>query len=168
MGKVTHGLYGHPLYRMWNAMIQRCYNPKQKCYPNYGGRGIRVCNRWRDVRSFIEDIEKELGPRPADYSFDRIDVEGDYAPGNVRWASRSTQGRNTRKRPTASSGYRGVSWYPSLGRWVAQLGKRNDKKIRTHIGYFEDELEAARAYDAAARTEYGHDWPYVNFPKGEG
>lgn len=65
-------------------------------YPNYGGRGITVCERWQDPRLFVEDIERDLGPRPDGLTFDRIDNDGNYEPGNVRWATRSVQNSNKR------------------------------------------------------------------------
>lgn len=84
---VTHGLAGHPLYDTYRHMLERCENPEDKRYARYGGRGIRVCARWHDLRLFIEDIERDLGPRPDDMTLDRINVDGDYRPGNVRWAT---------------------------------------------------------------------------------
>lgn len=93
-----HGLSKHPLYHMWNGMLQRCENPRDAGYPNYGARGITVCDRWHDLRLFIEDIDRLLGERPARHSLDRYpDNDGNYEPGNVRWASPSEQTRNSRK-----------------------------------------------------------------------
>jgi hypothetical protein len=82
-----------PEYRAWQNMKQRCFNPKDVSYARYGGRGITVCQRWLDsFAAFLEDV----GPRPdPSLSLDRIDADGHYEPGNVRWADRSTQARNT-------------------------------------------------------------------------
>lgn len=91
----THGLWKtrRAEYRCWQDMIQRCHNPANKAWPLYGGRGIFVCDRWRDsVANFIED----MGSRPNGMSLDRIDNDGPYAPNNCRWATTKTQNRNHR------------------------------------------------------------------------
>ncbi len=90
-------------------MIKRCSDPRHKQYPNYGGRGITVCARWMDVSAFVADVEAELGQRPpgkkngrALATLDRRDNDGNYEPGNIRWASNSQQVLNRR-----SNGLRG-------------------------------------------------------------
>jgi hypothetical protein len=88
---------GHPLYQTWNAMMTRCYNPQHEQFKDYGGRGITVCDRWHDVRLFIADIELLIGSRPPKMTLDRIDNDGGYGPGKVRWATRSEQRLNARR-----------------------------------------------------------------------
>jgi len=92
--KETHGQSRTALYGTWNMMIQRCTNPHVERYPLYGGRGIKVCERWRnDFAAFAAD----MGPKPSpQHSIDRTNNDGDYEPGNCRWATRSEQQRNTR------------------------------------------------------------------------
>lgn len=79
-------------YYSWKGMIQRCLNESHTYYPIYGGRGIRVCERWMDFRNFYSD----MGDRPSGFTLDRIDNFGDYEPQNCRWASQKTQLRNMR------------------------------------------------------------------------
>lgn len=88
-----HGLVKHPLYRAWKAMIQRCTNPNNPSYHNYGGRGITVDPAWRnDFAAFFRD----MGERPKGHTLERKDNDGPYCKGNCIWATRRTQSRNTR------------------------------------------------------------------------
>jgi hypothetical protein len=104
---ITHGMTGHQLFYTWSAMLARCEKSADKDWPRYGGRGIRVCDRWHDVRAFVADIESSIGLRPAGaypngrplYTLDRINNNGNYEPGNVQWSTVLTQNRNRRQRP---------------------------------------------------------------------
>ena len=82
----------HPLYSIWSSMRDRCNNPKNHAFHNYGGRGIKVCNRWDDFTKFKND----MGKRPRLHSLDRIDNNGNYEPSNCHWANRSQQMANCR------------------------------------------------------------------------
>ncbi len=88
-----HGHAGMPTYLTWNGMIQRCTNPKHRRYADYGGRGIKVHPPWRIFDNFLRDV----GERPDGKTLDRIDVNGNYEPGNVRWATIKEQNANKRK-----------------------------------------------------------------------
>ncbi len=93
--RAIHGMWKSTEYRVWGGMKQRCHNARCVHYSRYGGRGIKVCKRWRDsFQAFLKDV----GPRPSmDHSLDRFpDNDGDYKPGNVRWATREEQRANTR------------------------------------------------------------------------
>lgn len=89
----THGGSRTRLYRIWKNMHRRCDLETHPDFPNYGGRGIEVCQEWSDFARFREDLG-EPGPRA---TLDRIDNDGDYEPGNCRWATPKQQARNTRR-----------------------------------------------------------------------
>lgn len=85
------------MYGRWYRMRRRCEDPADKDYSSYGGRGIRVCERWQIFQFYLEDVERELWVRPLGvYSIDRINNDGDYEPGNVRWATPKQQILNSR------------------------------------------------------------------------
>lgn len=89
----THGGSYSVTYSSWRMMKKRCNDPNYPKYDSWGGRGIRVCQRWCEFKEFLED----MGHRPSGTSLDRINNDGDYEPGNCRWATRKEQNSNTRR-----------------------------------------------------------------------
>lgn len=88
----THGKHDHDIYRIWCSMRQRCTDPQHSDYPRYGGRGIKVCDRWRQsFDAFLADMGDRPSPK---HSLDRIDYDGDYTPENCRWATDQEQAHN--------------------------------------------------------------------------
>lgn len=99
----THGLSGTHAYNCWRAMVERCNNPKNSCYSYYGGRGVQVHANWVGRGGFELWIEHIGEPPTKEHTQDRIDVNGNYEPANVRWATRKEQSGNQRERTTTRS-----------------------------------------------------------------
>lgn len=143
----------HPLYNVWQNMKRRCYDPRSPKFYRYGARGVRVCPRWRkSYRAFEHDIAL-MGLRPSiRHTLDRINNNGDYAPGNVQWATPTQQAFNRGVRSTNKSGVTGVFFNKRTGKWLATL---TINKHRQHLGWFtnKDDAVAARVL-AEARVGY--------------
>lgn len=118
----THGMKNTPTYRSWTSMRNRCQNPRNVAYANYGGRGIAVDPRWDDFAAFLAD----MGERPDGCTLDRVDNGLSYQPGNCRWATAKEQSRNRRTNMVISHARRSMT----LSEWAAETGIGRDT-----IGY---------------------------------
>jgi len=150
MGKFKHGYCEgkiHPLYHAWRTMKDRCYNPNQGYYKNYGGRGIGMCKDWR--RYPITFIEWALNNGWEKGLFlDRRDNDGNYSPDNCRFVTRQVSNCNKRKiQSNNTSGYRGIYWRKRNKKWIAQISINGRKK---HLGCFDSKRLAAISYDVEA------------------
>ena len=144
-GNTKHSLSNTKAYKQWESMIYRCNNPKSKQYPRYGGRGITVYEEWQnDILSYYEYIKTLPNYGKEGWSLDRINNNGNYEPGNIRWASNTTQSNNSTLGVHGKSKYKGVTWNKRSELWMVRLMVDGERIL---IGYYEDELDAARAYD---------------------
>lgn len=123
-------------YEIWASMLKRCRNKNNAAYPRYGGRGIRVCERWLKYENFLAD----MGRCPEGYTLERINNDGNYELANCRWDTRAAQAQNRRMRSDNSSGVMGVC--PCPYGWRA-YGKRNGKKV--NLGFYTELADAVVA-----------------------
>jgi hypothetical protein len=112
----THGASKTNEYNLWVAMKRRCYNPNSQDFHNWGGRGIRVCDAWRNS---FETFLADMGPRPSlDHSVGRIDSDKDYGPNNCRWATRLEQANNKRSNRLFTVDGKTLT----MKQWAAEVG----------------------------------------------
>lgn len=150
IGRRTHGetidqANPSPEYRTWTGIKTRCLNPNDRGYPRYGGRGITICDRWRDsFEAFLADVGRR--PSPA-HSIDRINNDRGYEPGNVRWTTADVQSRNRRTVVRITYGEKTMT----LHDWGVEIGiSASTLKQRLRLGW-----SVERAFTTPARNARG-------------
>lgn len=134
---------GSRTYKSWLCMIQRCTNPNNKNYHHYGGRGIKVCKRWKIFKNFLKDI----GESPTkNHTLDRIDNDGNYCKFNCRWTTQKEQNRNSRHNHLITHKEKTqclIEWSEESGmpehiiRWRLKHGWSVEKALTTPVGKYE-------------------------------
>jgi len=127
--RTTHGMSRSPEWTCWESMLRRCSDPRVKFYRRYGGRGIKVCDRWRDFANFFAD----MGPRPSPkHSIERNDTNGNYEPGNCRWATPIEQQNNRSDNVLLTHNGRTMT----LTQWAREVGMaENTLRARIRNGW---------------------------------
>lgn len=142
--KSTHRQTGSKEWTVWAAMKRRCNNPNCKDFPNYGGRGIKVCPAWEKFEGFLQD----MGKRPSDkHTIDRIDSSGDYSPENCRWATQKEQQNNRRNNRRFESNGESLT----LSEWANRFGV-TPFLLRYHLVKQGKTVEQAAAWFAGQRA----------------
>lgn len=142
-----HGMTNSRTHAAWTEMRRRCFEASRPGFKYYGGRGITVCARWSRFSHFLAD----MGECPSGKTLDRIDVNGNYEPGNCRWATARQQTLN--RRAFGYSKYRGVQL--RRGQWIAVIAPHPN--VHIYLGAFKSEIEGAIAWNFAAFFIYGTD-----------
>ena len=125
----THGMSYTRTYKTWIGMLQRCNNPKSPVYKYYGGRNIKVCQRWYKLENFLAD----MGERPKGLTLERVNNNLGYIKSNCKWATQVEQARNRRLYNTNKTGINGVYWNKYLNKYVVQIMADNQNY---YIGSF--------------------------------
>lgn len=136
----THGMWRSRIYKVWETMKQRCGNPLNKKYGDYGARGITYDPSWEAFENFLKDMGESYKEQ---LSLDRVDNNKGYSKENCRWATRSVQQRNQRKRADSKNLFKGI-YETSPGRFAAKICVN---RSQAYLGVFPTALAAATAYD---------------------
>ena len=139
----THGLIGTKLYTIWANIKDRVSNLKTFHYINYGGRGITICEEWKNDFMSFYNWAMENGYSD-ELSIDRIDNDGNYEPNNCRWTTRTIQNRNQRIQKNNTSGYKGVSYNKGNNKYIVRI---NINKKNIYLGTFTTAEEGVIAYN---------------------
>lgn len=135
----THDMTETPIYKEWSEMKRRCYNPQDTSYENYGGRGIAVCDKWRDsFEAFYEDVSKLPHFGEKGYSLNRKDNDGNYEPNNIEWATAKEQANNRRSNHLIA--YNGKT--QTIAQWAEEY-KMPYKKLWKRLNTFHWDIARA-------------------------
>ena len=143
----------HPSYYSWQNMKARCYNPNATGYEKWGGRGITVCDEWRDD---FWQFATDMGSKPTGFTLDRIDNDGDYTPDNCRWATHSDQIHNQRRRKDGVDYTYGGETL-SEAEWARRLGVPKSRlTARRRLGWSVPDILGTPANGKYGRMKKGH------------
>ena len=145
-----HGYRNHRLYHTWWHMVARCNNPTEIHFEYYGGRGIKVHPGWVDnPGNFIDYVMTLPHAQDPNRSIDRIDNDGNYEPGNIRWATREMQMANSRRKKNNKTGFTGVFLLGQTNKYIAHIYHHGTRK---HLGCFKMIQEAIDARNDYIKT----------------
>lgn len=141
-----HGMSRSDENKIYRSIKDRCTNPLNKRYQSYGGRGIRICERWLGDDGF-ENFFNDMGVKPfVGASIDRIDNNKGYSPENCRWADSVTQSHNTRIRKDNKSGVKGVSFDKAKNKWVARMSYKGKRILNKTVATFEEACQIRKKF----------------------
>lgn len=154
---ITHNMSRTLIYKIWASMVQRCKNPNDKRFSDYGGRGIKVCERWHVFENFYADV----GDPPKGMTLDRWpDNDGDYELSNFRWSSHKQQASNRRPK----------SCGPAKQRWFYGHGPNGEMIIENNQHYVAKIFGLCRANISAClcgKLNHHHGWTFQRIPEQE-
>lgn len=137
------------VYTAWRNMIQRCYNPNAHYYERYGGRGIKVCERWLSV-SGLKNFKNDMGEKPTPkHTLERVNNDGNYSPENCIWATPTQQNFNKHLQSNNISGVAGVGWLSNRNKWRSRITING---IEHNLGLFLTKEDAVLARKKAEKS----------------